>query len=366
MIVCLCRIRHFSFVLLTLAVGLFSGAVGAPVASALEIAVAPFFDARLGDDSERSRATGDAPETGTPDLASVVAERLASELGRRESVRVVPPDESVLPAVAEPEASQIRGWALDAGLDSIIVGQILDPEPGAGEGAAWQGLIDVRSGHSGASIHRYPIEVQGGPDLDQAVVAQLARLSVEILDELVEVEAEASLPSVEAQPSGASGGSFSESSGEEDGDSPFGIFEGDEPIRIDSEELEVITEGETRRLVFSRNVKVVQGDVQLNADNLQAFYPTGSSQPDRLEAEGNVRVFEGDREIRCTRATYDREGSSVRCKGDAVLIQGCDEVRGREIELNIDDERIRVSGAASVVFRPKEDGQEACDRGESR
>jgi lipopolysaccharide transport protein LptA len=362
-IVRLHRIRHFSLGALPLALGLFSGAFGA---SALEIAVAPFVDARLGGESGRSRATGETPLPETPDLASLVAERLASELGRRENVRVVSPDESGLPAVAEPEASQIRAWASDAGLDSIIVGQIFDPEPGAVDSAAWQGLIDVRSGHSGASIHRYPIEVQAGPDLEQAVVTQLARLSVDILDELAEVAAVASLPPVEAQRAGVSGDSSSASSSEEDEGSPFGIFEGDEPIRIDSEELEVITEGETRRLVFNRDVKVVQGDVELNADHLQAFYPTGSSQPDRLEAEGNVRVFEGDREIRCTRATYDRVGSNVLCKGDAVLIQGCDEVRGREIQLNIDDERIRVIGAASVVFRPKEDGEVACDRGRSR
>ena len=56
--------------------------------------------------------------------------------------------------------------------------------------------------------------------------------------------------------------------------------------------------------IFTHNVQVTQGDIDLQADRLEAFYPEGSSQPERLEAEGNVRVVQADRRARCERATY--------------------------------------------------------------
>ena len=113
-------------------------------------------------------------------------------------------------------------------------------------------------------------------------------------------------------------------------------------------------------MIFNKNVKVVQQDVRLDTDYLEAFYPEGAREPESMQAKGNVRVSEGDRLIRCLEATYQRATNSVVCRGDAVLIQGCDEVRGREIEFDLEQDHVRVVGAASVVLWPEDAAENPC------
>ena len=125
----------------------------------------------------------------------------------------------------------------------------------------------------------------------------------------------------------------------------------DDPISIKSDELEVLPQDGGRRLVFSRNVVVVQGDIQLRANRLEAIYPQGASQPDSLHATGHVFVIQGDREARCEDATYVRASDTIFCRGNAEVVQGCDRVRGREIEFDLANDRVRVSGAASVLIQ---------------
>ena len=89
---------------------------------------------------------------------------------------------------------------------------------------------------------------------------------------------------------------------------PFGMtgFDSDQPLSIHSDELEASQTGGARRLVFSKNVKVEQGDLQLESARLEAFYPENASQPDRLVASGDVHVVQGTREARCDEAIYYR------------------------------------------------------------
>ena len=89
-------------------------------------------------------------------------------------------------------------------------------------------------------------------------------------------------------------------------------------------------------------------------DRLEAIYPEGASQPDRLHATGHVRVAQGDRRGRCEEATYERLANTIVCRGKAQVTQGCDEVRGESIEFDLGRKRVRVVGAASVLIQPDE------------
>jgi lipopolysaccharide export system protein LptA len=134
----------------------------------------------------------------------------------------------------------------------------------------------------------------------------------------------------------------------------------DDPISINSEELEVFPHDGGRRLVFSRSVEVLQGDVTLNADRLEAVYPQGASQPERLLASGHVRVVQGDRRARCDEAIYERGSQTILCRGRAEVLHGCDRVRGEEIEFDLERERVRVTGAASVVIHSEDEDAGEC------
>jgi len=132
----------------------------------------------------------------------------------------------------------------------------------------------------------------------------------------------------------------------------LGTGRSDEPINIRSGELEAFEEGGERRFVFRQDVEVRQGDLRLTSRHLEAFYPKGSSQPDRLEASGDVVLVQEGREARCDRATYLRDEGRVVCLGDdAVLLQDGDRVRGKEIEFDLDTERLVVRGGADVELQ---------------
>jgi len=62
----------------------------------------------------------------------------------------------------------------------------------------------------------------------------------------------------------------------------------------------------------------------------------------------------------CERALYLRSTRSVRCTGRAELLDGCDRVRGRSIELDLERETVRVEGAASVWIGSREAAAEGC------
>jgi lipopolysaccharide export system protein LptA len=137
----------------------------------------------------------------------------------------------------------------------------------------------------------------------------------------------------------------------------------DQPIEINSEELELLTEGDAKRLIFNHEVLVAQGEMLLSAGYLEAFYPDGASQPAKLIASRNVRLTDGNLEVRCFEVIYLRDDGLVICRGDALLIQGCDEVRGEEIVFYLDEERVEINGAASVVLRLDQDDPTDCEPG---
>ncbi len=86
---------------------------------------------------------------------------------------------------------------------------------------------------------------------------------------------------------------------------------------------------------------------------MEAFYPQGVRQPERLEAAGRVVVEEAarDRRMLCDEATYLRREQRVSCRGHAEMQQGADRVRGKTIEIELDSGRVHVRGGARVNVR---------------
>lgn len=133
-------------------------------------------------------------------------------------------------------------------------------------------------------------------------------------------------------------------------------IQGDKPLSIKSDELEAIEEGGRRRLVFTRSVNVEQDDLKVHADRLEALYPPGVNQPDRLVANGNVRVTQRDKTMLCDAATFYQSEDRLVCTGNAELRQGSDRVQGREIEIFVKQNRVKVKGGATVNVAPSSPG----------
>jgi lipopolysaccharide export system protein LptA len=136
-------------------------------------------------------------------------------------------------------------------------------------------------------------------------------------------------------------------------------IKGDKPLSIRSDELEAIEEGGRRRLVFTRAVNVEQADLKVQADRLEALYPPGGDQPDRLIANGRVRVSQRDKTMLCDAATFYQSEDRLVCTGNAELRQGGDRVRGKEIEIFVKQNRVKVRGGAMVNVSPEGENTQA-------
>jgi lipopolysaccharide transport protein LptA len=122
------------------------------------------------------------------------------------------------------------------------------------------------------------------------------------------------------------------------------------PLSIHSDELEYVQGAGSRRLMFRDSVKVEQDGMTITSARLEAFYPPNGNQPDRLVAEGDVRLAKGERVARCARAVYERKREVLTCEGGAELQQGQSRLSGDVIEIDLRADRVRVRGAAAVTL----------------
>ena len=223
-------------------------------------------------------------------------------------------------ALAEATPADVRAAAENSGADAVLLGRLV-------EGVAH---LELRSGHSGGRIADWQLAADGsGAD-------RLAREVGLVL------AANAAVPEGAVTVGGVDVAI--------DDDAVLGDLRSDGPISIRSDQLDVASRDGERHLVFRRNVRVEQGDIELRTSKLDAFYAHGESEPRRLVAHGDVQVIQGDRVARCDSATYLRSENKVVCSGRAHLVQGCDVVRGDQLEFDLDREHFRVTGAASVVL----------------
>ncbi len=135
----------------------------------------------------------------------------------------------------------------------------------------------------------------------------------------------------------------------------------DAPITITSDELEVTrAKNGSERVVFRRNVTVVQGDMRLRCDWLQAEYPGGAGgTPQRIVARGTVRMMQDDSEIRCTEAVFTNDACKAVCtseSGPAELRRGENVIRGKEIVFDLCTGLLKVRGSARVEVKPEKGG----------
>jgi lipopolysaccharide transport protein LptA len=134
----------------------------------------------------------------------------------------------------------------------------------------------------------------------------------------------------------------------------------DAPITIKSDVLDVFEEGGKRRFVFAGNVRANQADLNIRATRLEAFYAANASEPERIVASGDVTMSQAGRTARCTQATFYRKADRIVCIGDVAEVeQGCDVVRGKEIEFFTASQKLKVHGAADVRIAP----DSACSKG---
>jgi lipopolysaccharide transport protein LptA len=280
-----------------------------------------------------------APEAeAVPDVGALLADRLAT----KGVDRVVGPSALGATAHAEPSDAEVRAWAAGAQVQALVVGRATR--------VGRQLALDahLRAGASGAKIGTYVAEAPGADDV-AAAVDRLASQVVEGWSAAAGTPVAAAPPPAKTPKRLSPDATLSEAG-----------FDRNAPININSAELEAIQEdGGRRRFVFSGKVKVAQDNVTLTSDRLEAFYPSGTSQPDRLVATGHVVVSQENKRANCDQATYLSAQQRIFCRGNAELRQGEDVAKGQEIELHLDTQRMFIKGGATIRIQPREQKQPA-------
>lgn len=290
------------------------------------------------------------------------AQALATQLSNYDVERLLAPGDFVAASVYEPRASEVRRWAYNGAVDTIIVGRVV-PKSGSETGRPRVVETILRSGHSGAELSRHDVVVLADGDLERSmgVLAKAILVDLGHVEPVTEDQQKVApvvVGSGNADPAEAPDG------GDESSGGDFGValskseFRNDAPIEIKADEAEIINRDQGRRLIFQRNVWVRKDNVTLRSDRLEAAYQKGESEPRELIAEGNVQIVQNDRRAKCDRAVYLREANRLTCSGRAELVQGCDIIRGASIEFDLAGERARVEGAASIVIQPKKEEKE--------
>ncbi|MEO0982113.1 MAG: LptA/OstA family protein [Pseudomonadota bacterium] len=115
-------------------------------------------------------------------------------------------------------------------------------------------------------------------------------------------------------------------------------------ILIDADVGEVFER--ERRIVYSGNVDVKQGDARLQADELVVRYKatgeverdsafSGFGDLDTIVATGNVFYVTSELRARGETATYNADADSIVLSGDVVLLRGQDVAKGEELIVEI-------------------------------
>jgi len=132
-----------------------------------------------------------------------------------------------------------------------------------------------------------------------------------------------------------------------------------EPIEITSDRLDA--DDNAHIMMFIGNAVAKQGDATIYADRLTVRYVEQGGDVDRVVAEGNVRIVQGERLATSQRADFFREQERILLTGSPQVTEKGSVVKGDQITLFMKERRAIVqaskSGRVNAVFQPKKEGE---------
>lgn len=115
------------------------------------------------------------------------------------------------------------------------------------------------------------------------------------------------------------------------------------PITIKSNELSADNKGKTA--IFKGKVVAKQGDITIYADTLTVNYGDEKNDVEKIEANGNVRIVQGNRIGTASHAVFDSKQGKITLTGNPKVMQGsADTISGKTITYFIDEDKSTASG----------------------
>lgn len=131
-----------------------------------------------------------------------------------------------------------------------------------------------------------------------------------------------------------------------------------EPVEISADRMEADDQAKT--LVFIGHAVARQADVTISGDRLTILYLPEGGDVERIVAEGNVRIVQGERVATGQRGEYFRAEERIVLTGTPRVSEGANSVQGHEITLFLKENRSVVKsgtdGRVNAVFQPQGEG----------
>lgn len=117
---------------------------------------------------------------------------------------------------------------------------------------------------------------------------------------------------------------------------------GNEPLKVKSDNL--TADNDKKTATFEGKVVARQGDLTLYADRLVVSYAGAGSDLSRVEAFGNVRILQGDRQATSGHAVYDPKQARIVLDENPKVVVGDDVITGKVITYFVNEKRSVVTG----------------------
>ncbi|HJV34448.1 lipopolysaccharide transport periplasmic protein LptA [Geomonas sp.] len=114
-----------------------------------------------------------------------------------------------------------------------------------------------------------------------------------------------------------------------------------EPLKIKSDTLQ--TDNQQKTAVFEGKVVARQGDMTLYADKVVVSYSGDGKELSKVEAFGNVRILQGNREATGAHGIYEPKEARIILDGSPKVVQGDDVVTGKVITYYVNEQRSVVT-----------------------
>jgi len=115
-----------------------------------------------------------------------------------------------------------------------------------------------------------------------------------------------------------------------------------EPLKIKSDTLHA--DNEKKTATFEGKVVARQGDLNLYADRLVISYTADGHDLSRVEAFGNVRILQGNRQATGAHGVYEPKEARILLDGSPRVTQEGDVITGKLITYYVNEQRSVVTG----------------------
>jgi lipopolysaccharide export system protein LptA len=123
----------------------------------------------------------------------------------------------------------------------------------------------------------------------------------------------------------------------------IGEFKGKKgPVHITSQRLEA--EYEKKLITFIGDVVARQEDFVLYGDRLLLFLTEKGEGIEKIVAQGNVRIVQGNRRATCQEATYYQQQGTVVLQGEPEVREGDNWLKGKRIIYYVNEQKSVAEG----------------------